>query len=186
MLSHTDLKKGIQFILEKEPYEVLESAFVFKGRGSSVVQTKIKNLAVGSILSKTFHPGDSFEEAEIERIKVKFLYEHRGKFFFVKEENPNVRFDLIKEIIGEASVFLKPNQIVEGVEFQGEIINISLPIKVQLKVAEAPPGVKGDRAQGGTKIVALETGAKINTPLFIKEGDVVEVNTETGEYARRI
>ena len=186
MLSHTDLKRGVRFISDNEPYEVLDSSFVFKGRGSSIVQTKIKNLITGNLLSRTFHPGENFEEAEIEKIKVKFIYSHQNRFFFSREVDVSFRFDLPKEVIGESSIFLKPNQIVEGVQFKEKIINISLPVKVQLKVAEAPPGVKGDRAQGGTKTVTLETGAKINTPLFIEEGDIIEINTETEEYVRRV
>jgi elongation factor P len=186
MLSHNDLKKGIRFILNKEPYEVLDSSFVFKGRGSSIVQTKIRDLITGNVISKTFHPGESLEEAEIERIKVKFLYSHRNRFFFLKENDPSFRFDLSKETIGESADFLKPNQIVEGMQFLGKIINVSLPIKVQLKVKEAPPGVKGERAQAGTKQVVLETGAITNVPLFVKEGDIIEVNTETGGYVRRV
>lgn len=186
MLSHTDLKKGVRFILDGQLYEVLESSFVFKGRGSSLSQTKIKNLITGNILSRTFHPGEEFEETEIKKIKVKFLYTYRDKFFFSKENGSSFRFDLSKEVIGTAVIFLKPNEIVEGMQFKGKIINISLPIKVHLKVTEAPPGVKGDRAQSGTKTVTLETGAKVNAPLFIGEGDIIEVNTETGEYVRRI
>ena len=186
MLSHTDLKKGVRFILNEEPYEVISSSFVFKGRGGSVVQTKIKNLITGNTLSKTFHPGDRFGEAEIEKIKAKFLYSHRERFFFCGEKDSSDRFDLPKEVIGESYIFLKPNEIVEGIQFQKKIINISLPIKVQLKVKEAPPGVRGDRAQGGTKTVVLETGAELNVPLFIKTGDTIEVNTEKGEYTRRV
>jgi len=186
MLSHTDLKKGTRFILEGQPYEVLESSFVFKGRGSSVVQTRIKNLITGNVLSQTFHPDDELEETEIEKIKVKFLYAHRDKYFFCRKDRPSNRFDLSREIIGESAVFLKPNEIVEGMQFQGKIINVSLPIKVQLRVIEAPPGVKGERAQAGTKTVTLETGTQVNVPLFVEQGDVIEVNTETGEYVRRV
>jgi len=203
MLSHNDLKKGIRLILDDQPYEVLDSSFVFKGRGSSIVQTKIKNLITGGVFSKTFHTGESFEEAEIEKIKVKFLYSHRDKFFFCEERNPSItelpkeakvkkrftsstRFELPKETIGQSYVFLKPNEIVEGLQFEGKIINIILPIKVQLKVVEAPPGIKGDRAQGGTKTITLETGAQINVPLFVETGDIIEVNTEKGEYVKRI
>ncbi len=105
---------------------------------------------------------------------------------FCKEDNPSFRFELPKEVIGQASQFLKPNQVVEGMQFGGKIINISLPIKVQLKVVEAPPGVKGERAQAGTKQVTLETGAIANAPLFIETGDIIEINTETGEYVRRV
>jgi len=202
MLSHNDLKRGVQFILEDEPHEVVESSFVFKGRGSSVVQTKIKDLLTGNVLSKTFHPGEAFEEAEIEKVNVKFVYFHtravakgkeegsssssRDKFVFSEEENPSNRFELTSEIIGNSVIFLKQDQIVTGMKFKDKVINISLPVKVQLKVKDAPPGVRGDRAQGGTKIVTLETGAQINVPLFIETGDVIEVNTEKGEYVKRI
>ena len=186
MLSHNDLKKGIRFIINNQPYEVLESSFVFKGRGSSFCQTKIRNLASGNVISKTFHPGENFQEADVEKIKVKFLYHHREKFYFSEENQLNQRFELSEEIIGQSIIFLKPNQLLEGIKFQNEIINVFLPIKVQLKVAEAPHGIKGDRAQGGTKIVKLETGAEINVPLFIKQGDVIEINTEKAEYSRRV
>ena len=186
MLTHNDLKKGVQFILDGQPYSVLESSFVFKGRGSSVTQVKIKNLVTGNVLSKSFHPGDNFEEAEVEKISVKFLYSHRDKFFFCRENEPSNRFDLPKEIIGESAIFLKPNETVEGLQLRDKIINISLPVKVQLKVKEAPPGIKGDRAQGGNKSVILETGATVNVPLFIKTGDIIEINTESKEYVKRV
>ena len=186
MLTHNDLKKGVKFILEGEPYEVLESSFVFKGRGSSIVQTKIKNLITGNVISKTFHPGEKFEEAEISKINAKFLYSHRDKFFFSKGDDPSFRFKLTKEQIGLGVQFLKPNQLVEALKFKNKVINISLPIKINLKVIEAPPGIKGGRAEPGTKQVTLETEATINVPLFIESGDIIEVNTETGEYVRRV
>jgi elongation factor P len=185
MLSHNELKKGVRFILEKQPYEVLDSSFVFKGRGSSLSKTKIRNLLTGNVISKTFHTGDNFKEAEIEKINVKFLYSHRDNYFFCWDNSPSSRFSLEKEIISQNSAFLKENETVEAIKFEGKIINISLPVKVNLKVVEAPPGVKGDRAQGGTKIAVLETGARINVPLFVEKGDVIEVNTEKGEYVKR-
>ncbi len=185
MLTHTDLKKGVRFIFNKEPYEVIESSFLFKGRGGSTVQTKIKNLITGNIISKTIHPSDTFEEAEISKIEVKYLYQHRDKYFFCEKNNPSKRFDLTSGQIGKGSRFLKPNQIIEGISFKEKIVDISLPIKTNLKVIEAPPGIKGGRAEPGTKTVTLETGTKINVPLFIKEGDIIEINTQTGEYVRR-
>lgn len=106
--------------------------------------------------------------------------------FFCEKENPAKRFELTKEQIGEQADFLKQNQIIEGSIFEKKIINISLPIKIALRVAEAPPGIKGNRAEAGTKLITLETGAKINAPLFIKEDDIVEVNTQTGEYSKRV
>ncbi len=186
MLSHNELTKGTLFILNGQPCQVLEHSHSFKGRGGSVMQVKIKNLATGATLSKTFHPGDSFEEAEVLKKQLKFLYSHREKYVFVKPEKASKRIELGKEQIGSGVQFLKQNEMVEGLEFEGEIINISLPIKVNLKVTEAPPGVRAGRAEAGTKQVSLETGAQINTPLFVEGGDIIEVNTQTGEYVRRI
>jgi len=159
---------------------------MFKARGHSVLQVKLKNLITGTIISKTFHPSDTFEETKLSKIKAKFLYSHRDKFFFCEEGNPSNRFNLTREQVGSVVKFLKPNQIVEGIVFKDKIINISLPIKIQLKVKQAPPGIKGNRAQAGNKTVIIETGAEINVPLFIKEGDTIEINTETSEYVRRI
>ena len=186
MLSYFNLRKGVNFIFEGQPYEVLEFQQIYKAQDMVVARTKIKNLITGKVLEKTFHQGDNFEEAELEKIDVKFLFSHRGKFGFCEAQNPKVRFELEGEKIGDAVKFIKPNQILTGIKFQGKIINIILPVKVQLKVIEAPPGVKGERAQAGTKPVILETGATINAPLFIETDDVIEVNTETGEYVRRV
>jgi len=180
MLNFSQLDKGITIIIDNQPYEILEASRFFKGRGRSVLQVKVKNLITGAIISKTFHPSDSFEEAEIKKIKAKFLYAHHNQFFFSKENDPSFRFSLNEEIIGENSKFLKQNLIVEALLFQDKIINVSLPIKLNLKV------IQGSRSQPGTKTVTLETKAKINTPLFIKEGDVIEINTETGQYVRRL
>jgi elongation factor P len=186
MLSFNELKNGSVIIISNQPHQITEASFLFKGRGSSVLKTKLKNLITGNVISKTFHPSDEFEEAQIKRIKIKFLYSHKEKFCFCEEGKPSERFFLSEETIGESSNFLKENMILDGFSFKGEIINVSLPIKINLKVIESPPGIKGDRAQGGTKTVKIETGAKINVPLFIKKGDIIEVNTESGTYVRRI
>jgi len=186
MLSYFDLRKGVKFILEGEPYEVLEFQQMYKAQDAVVAKTKIKNLISGKVLEKTFHQGDYFEEAELEKIEVKFVYSNRGKFCFSEAKDPSKRFELTEEQIGSGFKFLKSNQTLTGIKFQDKIINIVLPIKVQLKVIEAPPGVKGERAQAGTKQVTLETGAQINVPLFVETGDIIEVNTETGEYVRRV
>jgi len=186
MLDHSDLKKGVQFILEGEPYEVLESSFTYKARGSSTMQGKIKNLKTGNIITRTFHTADNVEEAELEKIQVKFIYESKGKLVFTEAKDASKRFELSQEQIGEQAAFLLPNTQVEGMAFQGAVINVALPIKMSLKVKDAPPGIKGDRSIGGTKAVTLETGVVVNVPLFIETGDVIEVNTETSEYVRRI
>ena len=186
MPSYSELKKGITFVLEKELYEIIESAPHFQARGHSVLKTKLRNLKTGNVISRTFHPSDSFEDADIEKKEATFLYSNRGKYFFCEKNNPSNRFDLTEEQIGAKKSLLKANQQVEALIFEEKIINISLPIKVNVKVTEAPPSLKGERAQSGTKLVTLETGSKINVPLFVKAGDVIEVNTQTGEYVRRI
>lgn len=186
MLTHTDLKKGVRIILNGEPYQVFEARPLQKAQRRVVIQTKIRNLITGNVFDRNFHQGDTFEEAELTKFRAKFLYSHRDRYLFCEEQNPSKRFDLSQEQIGPQSKFLKPNQAVEAILFNEKVINISPPIKIQLKVIEAPPGVKGDRAQGGTKIVTLETGAKIAAPLFIEEGNKIEVNAETGEYVKRI
>lgn len=186
MINYSELRKGIKIILDNQPYEIIEFAPMFKARGSSVARTKLKNLITGNVVAKTFHPSDTFEEAELEKIELQFLYSHRDKFIFSEKNNPSKRLELTREQLEQQAGFLKQNQIVQGTIFNKEIINISLPIKISLKVIEAPPGLQGNRAEAGTKTITLETGAKINTPLFINEGDVIEINTETGEYVRRI
>ena len=186
MLDYFALRKGVKFILDGQPYEVLEFRQMGKAQDVVVAQTKIKNLLTGKMMERNFHQEDVFEEAEISKIEIKFIYAYRGKFCFCEVKNPQNRFEFEEEQIGKASKFLKPNQILTGMAFGGKIINVVLPIKVQLKVTEAPPGVKGNSAQGGTKTVTLETGAIINVPLFVESGDTVEINTETGEYTRRI
>lgn len=186
LIPYSELKRGIKIIFNNQPHEIIEASSMFKGRGHSVLQAKLKNLINGNIISQTFHPSDNFEEAELSKIKAKFIYTHRDRYYFYKGNDSSKRFDLAKEQIGLGSQFLKPEQIVEALEFKNKVINTSLPIKIQLKVAEAPPGLKGDRAQVGTKVVTLETGVKINVPLFIKKGDVIELNSETGEYVKRV
>mgnify|MGYP001157327373 CR=1 FL=1 len=186
MLSHIDLKKSVVFVLDGNPCQVLSHSLIFKGRGSSVMQVRFKNLKTGNVLNRTFHTGEEVEEADIEKAQVKFVYEHRGRYVFSEANNSSKRFELSKEQIGTQIKFLIPNTILEGIRFQGEMVNISLPIKMNLKVKEAPPGVKGDRAQAGTKTITLETGAEIQVPLFVETGDVIEINTEIGAYVRRV
>ena len=186
MLNYNDLRPGTFFISDGQPYEVMEFSFLRMQQRKPVAQTKIKNLISGKIISRNFQPNETFKQADIHYKDVKFLYSHRDKFVFCEINNPSQRFELAEQQIGDLTKFLKPNSQVEIIEFEGKIINIALPIKMDLKVVEAPPGIKGDTAQGGTKAVKLETGATINVPLFIEEGDIIRVNTQTGLYTERI
>ncbi|KPJ55515.1 hypothetical protein AMJ49_07015 [Parcubacteria bacterium DG_74_2] len=186
MLSYFELKKKVKFILEGEPYEVLDFRQMKKAQDVVVAQTKIKNLVTGKIIERNFHQGETFEEAGLEKVKVKFIYSRMRKFYFSEAENSAKRFELSEEQIGLGAKFLTEHLVLDGLKFKEKVINVSLPIKVQLKVVEAPPGVKGNRSQAGTKTVTLETGAKINVPLFIQVNDLIEINTENGEYVRRV
>ena len=185
MLTHTDLKKGTQFIYENQPWEVVDALLVKMAQRRPVVQTKIKNLINGSVQEKNFQQGDMFDEAELVKKNIKFLYSTKGQYFFCEENNPAVRFSFDESMLGAQAKFFKPNSLVEGIIFNEKIITVVSPIKVTLKVKETPPGVKGDRAQGGTKEATMETGAVIQVPLFIEEGDMIEINTELGEYVKR-
>ena len=186
MINYNELKPGTVFILDGEPYEVLEFNFLRMQQRKPVAQTKIRNIITGKILSRNFQHTESFKETEIDYKKVKFLYSHRDKFVFCDVQNPSDRFELSVEIIGEKVKFFKPNSEVEIVSFQGKTINVRLPIKMDFKVVEAPPAIRGNTAQGGTKIVKIETGIQVSVPLFVNEGDIIRINTQTGEYTERI
>ena len=183
MLSYTDLTPGTQFILDGGPYEVLEYQFVRMQQRKPVVQTKIKNLVSGKIVAKTFQPSDTFQEAEIEREELKFIYTHRGSFIFQKGRE---RLTLPESVIGEEAKYLKQDLAVSAYKFRDEIISTKLPVKVDYLVKEAPPGFKGDTATGGTKLVTLESGLQVQVPLFIEAGDIVRINTQSGLYTERV
>lgn len=186
MLNYNNLRPGVIFILDNAPYEVLEYHFLRMQQRKPVVQTKIRNLINNKVLDRNFHQNEVFEEAEIKKDKVKFIYAHRDKFVFCYDNNPGERFELPPEKIGDNSKYLKPNSIVEAALFNDEIINIILPIKMDFEVTEAPPNIKGSTASGGNKVITIETGAKINVPLFIEQGDIIRINTQTGQYSERI
>ena len=185
-LAYTDLAKGILFIMDGSPYEVLESHFLRMQQRKAVVQTRIRNLITGKVLDRNFQPSDSFEEAEIAKKSAMFIYANRGEYWFHEEGNPKNRFSLPVELLGERAQFLKPNTKVATMVFNEKVIKVELPVKMEFKVTEAPPSIRGNTAQGGTKQVTLEGGAKINAPLFINEGDMVRINTETGQYVERV
>lgn len=183
MSSYSELVRGKIIVINDQPYEIVEALSTFKGRGHSYLQMKLRNLINGNVISRSAQPRDSFEDAEVEEQIAKFVYGAKGKYVFSDEKNK--RFELSEEQVGDKVKFLKANEEVKTILFNDKIINVIVPIKVQLRVTEVPPGVKGDRAQSGTKLVTLETGAKIDAPLFINEDDVIEINTESGTYVRR-
>lgn len=185
-LEYTELKKGLIIILNNEPYEVLEAGFLRMQQRKAVMQTKLKSLISGKVISHNFQPSDKIEEAEIDKFQAVFIYSNKGNYWFHKKGDPSLRFYVEEIILGDSRYFLKPNTEVLALSFENKVIKIILPIKMEFKVIEAPPAVRGNTAQGGSKQVVIETGAKISVPLFIEAGDVIRINTETGEYVERV
>jgi len=189
-----DLSRGTLFILDGAPFEVLEISHSHIGRGGSNTTARVRNAKTGQVYTRTFKQSDTFAEADIEKRPISFLYSHRNEYIFIDPKDRSKRFPISLEILGDKTMWLKPDMELTGVFLsdsstgspQAEIISIILPIKLDLKVTEAPPGLRGDTAQGGTKLATLETGAKVSVPLFINQDDVVRINTESGEYTERV
>ena len=185
-LTYNELKVGTIFVKDGAPFKVLDYAFVRMQQRKPVAQLKMVNLLSGKVQEYTANQNESFEEAEIEMMPVVFIYVNRGEYWFNEKGNPKNRFQLSADVIGSAAQFLKGGTEVTAYKFGEKFISIELPIKMELEVTDAPPAIKGDTASGGGKMVTLETGAKINAPLFINTGDIVRVNTQTGEYTERV
>lgn len=186
MLDYSEVTLRKFIIYEKEPWEVIGSHVFRKQQRKPVNATKLRNLITGRITEVSFHVSDKVEEADIDKKEVKYLYTNKGEFWFCESKDPSKRFPISEELIGPASKFLKPNIVVDAMLFDEKIIGLKLPVKMELKVTEAHDATRGNTAQGATKAVVLETGAEIQVPMFVKEGDVVRVNTETGEYTDRV
>lgn len=186
MLSYSELRPGITFVLDGEPYVVIEYNFLRMQQRKPVAQTRIRNLRTGKIAERTFHQNDSFHEANIEKRDVMFIYARNDEYFFHEKGNPSKRFTLKEEVVGEVSNFIKQGTEVKAWDFKDTIINIEIPIKMDLVVKEAAPAIKGNTVQGGSKEVILETGYKIQVPMFINEGDILRINTTSGEYVERV
>jgi len=194
MLEYNEITKGKFIILDGAPYEVLDARIFRMQQRKPVNQTKLKNIISGKVTEKTFGQSEKAKEADLEKREIKYLYNNRGSWWFSEINDPKKRFELAEEMLGSQGKFLKDNTEVTALVFnepdsdsdEGSVIGITLPIKVELKVTEAPPDVRGNTAQGGNKVVTLETGATITTPMFVKEGDVIRINTSTGEYTERV
>jgi elongation factor P len=186
MLDYSEVTVHKYIIFENEPWEVLDAHVFRKQQRKPVNAVKLRNLITGRITETTFHVSDKVEEADIDKKEVKYLYTTKGEFWFCDAKDPSQRFKLPEEMIGSPARFLKPNIIVDAMLFDEKIIGLKMPIKMELKVAEAHEATRGNTAQGATKAVVLETGAEIQVPMFIKEGDIVRVNTETGLYTDRV
>jgi elongation factor P len=180
----TDLKKGVLVLYNNQPHEILWSQFVRMQQRKPVMQTKMRNLITGRVVEYSFKSGERVEEAEVTKQSAQYLYaDNDGAHFMNNETFETV--NLPKTLSDDKIGYLKEGQTVTLRYFNGAPISVELPVKVDLKVINTPPGIKGDTSSGGNKPATLETGLTINVPLFIKEGDIVRVNTESGEYVER-
>lgn len=192
MLDYNDVKERKYIILDNEPYEVLESHVSRKQQRKPVNQTKLRNLITGGTKQHTFHYADTVQEAEIDKKTVTYLFNKQNRqagtteYWFCDANDKSKRFEIDGSVLGNKVQFMKQNADVSAQLFGERIIGIELPVKVELKVVEAPPNVKGNTASGADKKVVVESGAVVTTPVFIEEGDVIRVNTETGQYVERV
>jgi elongation factor P len=186
MLEYNEIVERKYIVLDGQPYEVLSSHVFRKQQRKPVNATKLKNMFSGKVTEYSFHQSEKVEEAEIDTRDVKYLYVNRDEYWFCEPTNPSSRFNVDEETVGPQAKFLKPNTVVQQMLFKEKSLGFKLPIVVELKVTEAPPGIKGDTASGGGKAVTVETGAVITAPFFVNVGDTIKINTETGEYKERV
>jgi len=184
MLSMSEIKVGKVLQVNNEPFVVTKTDHHKMGRGGAVLKVKLRNLVSGAVLEKTYQGSEKAEEANTEKKKANFLYADDANANFMDNESYE-QFTLSLDSIGEKRQYLKEGADVEVLYFDNNPVAINLPIKMEFKVVSAPPAVKGNSAGNVTKAVELETGATINAPLFINEGDTIRINTDTGEYVER-
>lgn len=186
MLEMNDLRQGVAIALQNQPYLVVWSDFMRTAQRKPVMRTKLKNLIDGKVLEQTFKPGDKIEEADLARRPVNFLYRDETGFHFMDNESYE-QFSFTPEQLGEKARYLKDGVTVIAMSFNDVPVTIDVPKKIELVVTQTGGGVRGDTAQGSvTKEAVLETGATVKVPLFVKRGDTVRINTETGEYVERV
>lgn len=183
---YNDVTPKRTIVIDDDPYVVLSSNFSKKDRQKASNTVRVKNLRTGSVIERTLHQSDAFEEADIEKREVKYLYNNRGEFWFCAPENPRERFSLPDAVVGELGNYVPDNTIVEAYYFNEAIMNVLIPIKVELKVTEASEAVKGNTSSGATKAVTVETGFSLQVPQFINKGDVISINTDSGWYSERV
>ncbi len=186
VLSYNEITLKKVVLHDGDPYQVIASHVFRKQQRKPVNITKLKNLKSGRVVEVTFHQNETVEEADLETKTVTFIYKKPGEFWFHNAGKPAERFMLSEDLVGDQGRFLKERSDIDVLLFEEEVIGIKFPIKTELKVKEAMPAVKGNTSSGAQKEVTLETGATIMVPMFINEGDVISINTETGDYSARV
>ncbi len=185
MVTAGDFRNGVTFEMDGNVMQVIEFQHVKPGKGAAFVRTKLRNVISGAVVEKTFSPTEKFESAFVERKDMQYLYEDSG-LYYVMDNDTYEQIPLGSDVIGNAFRFVKESMNVRVLSYKGNVFGVEPPMFVELEVTATEPGVKGDTATGASKPATLETGAEIKVPLFINEGDILKIDTRTGEYLERV
>ena len=185
MISAGDFRNGITVEIEGNVYQIIEFQHVKPGKGAAFVRTKLKNIKNGGVVEKTFRPTEKFPQARIDRVDMQYLYSD-GDLYNFMDVNTYEQIALNADTIGDALKFVKENEMVKICSHNGSVFAIEPPLFVELEITETEPGFKGDTATGATKPAVVETEATVYVPLFVEQGDVIKIDTRTGEYLSRV
>lgn len=185
MYSTSDFRKGLKIEIGGEPYLIVDFQHVKPGKGGAFVRTRLKSLVTGNVIDQTFRSGDKVDKPDLEEREMQFLYETGGEFHFMDTTTFDQLF-LTVEQLGESKDYLKENLVIKALFHNKKPIGIEVPMFVELKVVKSEPGIRGDTASGANKPATLESGAVIQVPLFVEEGDLVRIDTRTREYITRV
>jgi len=185
MISAGEFRNGVTFEMDGQVFQIIEFQHVKPGKGAAFVRTKIKNVLTGATVERSFNPTDKFEKAQISKRDMQYLYKDGDLYYFMDEQTYE-QIPLNESNIGDALKFVKENMSCKVLFFKEQVIGIEPPIFVELEITETEPGFKGDTATGANKPAVVETGAQIKVPLFVNQGDIVRIDTRTGEYMERV
>lgn len=185
MVSAGDFKNGITIEIDNNVFQIIDFQHVKPGKGAAFVRTKLKNIKSGGVVEKSFRPTEKFENAHIDRKDMQYLYNDSGLFYFMDVESYE-QTTLGQDDIGDALKFVKENEMVKICSHNGGVFAVEPPLFVELEITETEPGFKGDTATGASKPAIVETGAQVNVPLFVNQGDKIKIDTRTGEYLSRV
>ena len=185
MISAGDFRNGITLEIDGQVVQIMEFQHVKPGKGAAFVRTKLKNVINGGVVERTFRPTEKFPQARIDRVDMQYLYADGELYNFMNQETYD-QVALNQDIIGDALKFVKENEVVKICSHNGNVFSVEPPLFVELAITETEPGFKGDTAQGATKPATVETGAIVMVPLFVEQGDVLKIDTRSGEYLSRV
>ena len=184
MISAGDFRNGITFELDGQVLQVVEFQHVKPGKGAAFVRTKLKNIITGATIERTFNPTDRMENAHVERKDMQYMYKDGDLYFFMDTETYD-QIPINSQTVGDTLTFVKEEVVVKVLSYKGNVLGIEPPFFVELKITHTEPGFRGDTATGATKPATVETGATVKVPLFVGEGEMIRIDTRTGEYMER-